>query len=159
MGSAPPHPACSARSRRICIFKSCILARCPVPHAVLLQHGWERLNLNRGAFLPIPRFGCPMYDRVGLCQARFFNLCAETPCGVRDGVKGAVLWRSSGPLTPSRPLPQSNLERRSEFFSELRSIPEKIGLSALTTQARVLNQSFSMDIRFHQPCIRVGLSP
>src|SRR6185437_16833119 len=46
---------------------------------------------------------------------------AASRCG-REGVKGAVFWRSSRPLTPSRPLRESTWERSSDVFSELRSL-------------------------------------
>jgi hypothetical protein len=36
-----------------------------------------------------------VYDSFGFCQARFLNSRAESASGGRDGVKGAVLWRSS----------------------------------------------------------------
>ena len=45
-------------------------------------------------------------------------------------VEGHAKTVPEGPLTPASPPPKSNRERRSEFFSELRSIIERIGLSA-----------------------------
>jgi energy-coupling factor transporter ATP-binding protein EcfA2 len=49
------------------------------------------------------------------------KLRAASRCG-RDGVKGAVLWRSSRPLTPSRPLPPLAWVRISDVLSEIRTI-------------------------------------
>jgi hypothetical protein len=79
----------------------------------------------------------------------FLKNGAGISAGEQAGVKGAVLWRSSRPLTAACSPPQLAWERRSEFFSELRSIVEKpVLLLRPRPKPVTLNQSFFDGNRF-----------
>src|ERR1035441_6898450 len=67
--------------------------------------------------------------------ARFREKSAKNLIGVEDGVKGAVLWGSSPPMTPVSTPSQLTRERRAEFFSELRSIFERPSCFCINDQS------------------------
>ncbi len=77
---------------------------------------------------------CPVYDSVSSCQLK----TRRASGGGRDGVKGAVLWRSSRPLTPSRPLPPSSSVRIADVLSEIRTMVGKPSCIAKRPRARTL---------------------
>ncbi len=85
----------------------------------------------------------PMYDSLSFCQGLEPRIGRRKFRGGRGGVKGAVLWRSSRPLTPSRPLRQSTWEQSSDVFSELCSISEN-RLAWLNDLSSHVDESLSM---------------
>src|ERR1035438_6361622 len=67
--------------------------------------------------------------------ARFREKGAKNLIGVEGRGQGAVLWRSSRPLTPVSTPSQLTRERRAEFFSELRSIFERPSCFCINDQS------------------------